>query len=189
MGTRGDYGFIYKGKLYVMYNNFDSYPERPGLGWQLVREIVWANLERWKVALDTIKLCSGTPTEEDIKALREGTDTSVREGSLTDWYVLTRKNQGSALRVLQSGYFLGTVTTVDSDTDLKGHFEHVWGYLVDFDSNMFRVFIARHERHDLGCPLSAVQDTMFDEDWIIAFNANEEEKRRAEEKESAEDLE
>jgi hypothetical protein len=178
MGTRGNYGFIYKGKLYIMYNHFDSYPERPGLGWTLVREIVWANLERWKVALDTIKICSGKPTEEDIKALRGSTDTNVDDGELTNWNVLTRKNQGSALRVLQSGYFNGTVEKVDSE--LANNFSNEWGYAIDFDSNKFRVFIGPNERHDLGCALDAVPDTMFENDWIVAFNSNEEKKRASE---------
>lgn len=182
MGTRGNYGFIYKGKLYVMYNHFDSYPENPGLGWTLVKEIVWANLERWKVALDTIKICSGKPTEEDVEALRASTDTNVDNGELSNWYVLTRKNQGSALRVLQSGYFNGTVKTVDSE--LANNFNNDWGYVIDFDSNKFRVFIWAEERHDLGCALDAVPDTMFDNDWIDAFNTNEKAKRA---KKSADD--
>jgi hypothetical protein len=152
--------------------------ERPGLGWTLVREIVWANLERWKVALVTIKICSGKPTEEDVKALRASTDTKVDDGSLSNWYVLTRKNQGSALRVLQSGYFNGTVEAVDSE--LANNFSNEWGYAIDFDNNKFRIFIGPEERHDLGCALDAVSDTMFDDNWIEAFNSNENEKRARE---------
>jgi hypothetical protein len=144
-----------------------------------------ANSERWKVALDTIKICSGKPTEEDIKALRGSTDTNVDDGEVTNWYVLTRKNQGSALRVLQSGYFNGTVRTVDSE--LANNFSNEWGYAIDFDSNKFRVFIGPNERHDLGCALDAVPDTMFENDWIVAFNSNEEKKRASESVDSDDD--
>jgi len=38
MGTRGIFGFIYKGKRYIVYNHFDSYPS--GLGLWLLIEII-----------------------------------------------------------------------------------------------------------------------------------------------------
>jgi hypothetical protein len=192
MGTRGNYGFVHKGKVYVMYNHYDSYPERPGLGWTLVHEILWANLERWKTALETIRVTSDepAPTKKDIEALRESTDTNVDNGSLKNWYVLTRKNQGSAVRVLQSGYLHGTCRDLADDFAMD---QGDWGYLMDFDKDTFRIWVLGEERPELGCRLSQISETMFDKAWIDSFNimqrAKEEEdtKRKAEKEENEED--
>jgi hypothetical protein len=50
MGTKGFYAFIYKGKRYVIYNYYDSYPE--ALGNDLLNELRKRNLEEWKVLLE-----------------------------------------------------------------------------------------------------------------------------------------
>ncbi len=50
MGTKGFYAFIYKGKRYVIYNYYDSYPE--ALGNDLINELRKRDLEEWKVLLD-----------------------------------------------------------------------------------------------------------------------------------------
>lgn len=182
MGTRGYLAFIYKGKLYKIYNHWDSYPQRPGLGWQLVREICWGNLERWKKAIENLKFCTGTPTEEDIQNLREYTDLSVSEQSTKDWYCLTRKCQGGILKILQSGYFNGSCEDVPETLT----FGHVWSYLLDFDNNKFRIWQGDKEYPEYACPLDGVKETMFNKDWVDAWNKKHKEGE-AEDEEKVDD--
>jgi hypothetical protein len=57
MATRGLFGFFYKGKYYVVFNHFDSYPE--GLGRKIVKELKEAlkdGLIRWIQLLSQIKI-------------------------------------------------------------------------------------------------------------------------------------
>lgn len=170
MGTRGFLAFIYKGKLYVMYNQLDCYPEPPGLGWTVVQEILWANLEKWKAALDNIKVADGKPTEEDIKALRPYTDLQVSSQSTDDWYCLTRKCQGSALRILQSGYFYGSVYSLSDVKNISDYFTQDWAYLIDFDKNEFRTFQGRQEVEFWRFPLEAIPENLFERESIETFN-------------------
>jgi hypothetical protein len=63
MGTRGFYVFKYKGIYYIYYQHYDSYPERPGLGQQIVDEVkkfTLEDIEKIKSLLLNIKL-----TEEE----------------------------------------------------------------------------------------------------------------------------
>jgi hypothetical protein len=79
MGTHGLYGFYYNGKLYLIYNRWDSYPS--GLGSTLVNEIKEAlkdgTFENWKNLL--IKAVIILEDEED------------------------QENDGSFLKILNSG--------------------------------------------------------------------------------------
>jgi hypothetical protein len=59
------------------------------MGWTLVQEIQWGNLETWKRALDNIKVAKGKPTEKDKKALSPYCDLTVNSQSEDDWYCLT----------------------------------------------------------------------------------------------------
>ena len=53
MGTRGWIIFKYKGKYYVFYNNWDSYPEKPsGLGNRLIIDLKKYNSEQLIELLD-----------------------------------------------------------------------------------------------------------------------------------------
>ena len=56
MGTRGIYGFFYKGKFYCFYNHWDSYPR--GLGVTLLKELVKiveeGRLNEWKEKLELL---------------------------------------------------------------------------------------------------------------------------------------
>jgi hypothetical protein len=83
MGTLGLFGFVYKGKYYLAYNHFDSYPS--GLGIYLINELISAiknnQLGNWIKMLENIKviyeLDNIVPTEEDIKKLEPYTDLSA----------------------------------------------------------------------------------------------------------------
>ena len=142
MGTCGYWAIIYKGKVYLTYNHFDSYPERPGLGWTLVHDLQWGNIDTWKWALDNIKPCTDgrRPTEEDKDALRAYTDLEVGWQSRDDWYCLTRKCQGSVTKTLQSGYFNGSIYDFDEERLVEDLGGEQWGYAIDLDKNEFRTF-------------------------------------------------
>lgn len=132
MGTRGLFGFYYRGKFYVVYNHWDSYPE--GLGAQIVAELkraVQANrLGEWIQLLEHLKIVSSTvpPTQEDIEKLRPYTDLKVSNQSPTDWYCLLRGCQGSLTSVLECGY-------LDNCVNDQGvpHWEE-YAYIVNFDT-------------------------------------------------------
>ncbi len=63
MGTKGFYAFIYKGKRYVIYNYYDSYPS--GLGNDLLNELRKRNLEEWKALLDKCIIIDSEETYND----------------------------------------------------------------------------------------------------------------------------
>ena len=79
MGTRGKYGFYYKQKYYLFYNQFDSYPE--GLGNILLLQI--KTLIKWCIdnnvnfyeyigqKIETAKIVTDEdePTDEDKQKL------------------------------------------------------------------------------------------------------------------------
>jgi hypothetical protein len=166
MGTRGVFGFYYKGKFYVVYNHFDSYPT--GLGANIAQEIVAAGQEgiaMWKEALDAgcmvIVPCFGEngpqPTPEDVARLAPYTDSGGSPGGrLDDWYVLTHKCQGTLVGVMESGYLLNHV-----DDQGQPHWEQ-YGYIVNLDEGRFHYyvgsFLARCRR------LDKVTATMFDDE-------------------------
>ena len=52
MGTRGIWGFVYKGSGYYFYCNYDAYPA--GLGITLINQIISMNLEEIKQILSVI---------------------------------------------------------------------------------------------------------------------------------------
>lgn len=137
MGTRGLYGFYYKGKFYVIYNHFDSYPS--GLGCNIVNEIQnemdkYGNLDRWIEMLKNIKVLSETtqptqPTQQDIDKLAPYTDLSISNKSTFDWYCLLSKTQGSINKVFESGYLLNHV-----NDEQEPYFQE-YAYIVNFDTN------------------------------------------------------
>jgi putative hemolysin len=133
MGTRGLFGFYYRGNFYVVYNHWDSYPE--GLGAQIVAELKRAIQENrigeWIQLLNQLKVVALNvpPTHEDIEKLRPYTDLKVSTQSPTDWYCLLRGCQGSLETVLKCGY-------IDNCVNDQG--EPQWeeyAYIVNYDTN------------------------------------------------------
>jgi len=92
MGTRGFFAFHYKGKYYVMYNQFDSRPS--GLGTDLLREIKSAidngTLDEWKAKLEALVIVNedDISTPEQIEQLALYTDLGVSNQSTDYWYCL-----------------------------------------------------------------------------------------------------
>lgn len=133
MGTRGLFGFFYKGKYYVVYNHWDSYPK--GLGAIIVKELKQAieegRLEEWINLLIQIKIVDESipPTAEEIEKLKIYADLKVSHQSYEDWYCLLRNCQGSLEKVLASGYMVNHV-----DEDGNPIWEE-YAYIVNLDTN------------------------------------------------------
>jgi hypothetical protein len=144
MGTRGYFGFYYKGKYYMVYNHFDSYWER--LGKNVIAEL--------KELLNTIgydELCKQVeglklidndiePTDEEINRLRKFSDLTVSTQNIHEWYCLLRKCQGSLKNVLESGYVESNELEFEEYTyvvDLDNQFVKSYGCSVDDISEKF----------------------------------------------------
>jgi hypothetical protein len=150
MGTSGLFGFVHKGRYYVVYNHMDSYPK--GLGAKLAREIDAAGpagLERWKAAFDNeelvvVRACEDDeddenntpePTAEDAARLAPYAYDKSDPLGARDWDLLTYKCQGSLVRVMKSGYVFNRVNV---------HGEPLWeehAFLVNFDCHQFEHYI------------------------------------------------
>lgn len=169
MGTKGYFAIVYKGKVYFSYSQFDAYPQGPcGMGLTLVNDIRWGNIETWKWALDNIKQTSGTPTEEDKKALILYADPNPH--FLDEWYRLTRKCQGSIAKTLKSGYFMGEIAPFDEKLLVTTLGTLEWGYAINLDKNEFRTFQGGKEIHFWRFPLDAIPLGTFSEVSMRAFN-------------------
>lgn len=132
MGTRGLFGFYYKGKYYVVYNHFDSY--KSGLGRSIVDQIKKAMLEgtfgEWKELLEKIIEVdqSVPPSQEEIEKLKEYANLKVNRRTYQDWYCLLHRCQGSLDKVLKSGYIVNSV-----DENGTPYWES-YNYIVNFDT-------------------------------------------------------
>jgi len=138
MGTRGLFGFFYKGKYYVAYNHFDSYTS--GLGVWVVTELEKAikenKIEEWKQLVDNLKEvnCNVPPTEEEIEKLKEYANLGVSYQKYEDWYCLLHKCQGSLSKVLESGYIVNCVNK-DGKPDWESY-----AYIVNLDQDVLEFY-------------------------------------------------
>jgi hypothetical protein len=88
MGTRGLFGFRYKGKYYLFYNHWDSYIT--GLGADIISQIKEAidhnRLEEWKEKVLLFEIVNDDiePTAEQIERLKPFN----RESSINERLVL-----------------------------------------------------------------------------------------------------
>ena len=143
MGTRGQYGFFYKGKYYLFYNHFDSYVD--GLGIKIFKELIeliktcnLENVDLYKYIgdyIDKAKIVTNDdkPTPGDILKLRCLTDLQVSNQSPDDWYCLTRKCQGSISAHLYTGIFYCEV--LDELPDPEIFIEYT--YIIDLEKRVF----------------------------------------------------
>lgn len=163
MGTRGLYGFYYRGRFYLVYNHYDSYPT--GLGADLAREICAAGavgIARWKEAFDSGAIVimdewgADDPTPEQVERLRDYMVAPEGNRNL-DWYLLLRRCQGSIERVIESGHLLNNVT--DNEPDWQEY-----AYVVNLDTSTLDFYDG--ERCLVRRPLSEVTVAMFDTDDV-----------------------
>jgi len=157
MGTRGFLGFVIDGAEKITYNHFDSYPE--GLG-NDVRD--WLSTVDLAQAADSARMLrvvdpDSVPTAEEKEALQQYADAHVGSQRLDDWYVLLRHTQGEPALILAAG-----VMGDSAEFPLNSLFAE-WGYIVDFDSQMFEVYKGfQHEPHEEGRFASRTGDGMHE---------------------------
>ena len=140
MGTRGLFGFCYKGKYYIIYNHYDSYPQ--GLGNNLLKEIKKAIdaglLNDWKEKIQGLVIIvpGDIPTPEQIIAMEPYTNLSLGWDQPT-WYCYLHKCQGSFERVLSSGYIDNSdgIQNVNTRPILDLFLEYL--YILNFDDQTF----------------------------------------------------
>lgn len=143
MGTRGWIVLVVQGKLIVMYNHYDSYPE--WLGKNLTEEIkeLYEKYGRdvlCQMILDLkiINSASPKPTAEEVELLLPYCSSLLTGRKITnwDWYCLLRECQGSLSKTLESGYAL--TETADSLSDCKPDLLIEYVYILNFDDNTFK---------------------------------------------------
>lgn len=136
MGTRGFLGFVVDGVEKITYNQFDSYPS--GLGRDVLRWLRFAATDipslREKVAALRVVDEDSEPTEDDVKWLSEFADLNVSAKDPREWYALLRETQGNPSAILQAAVLID-----GSDFPMNSLFCE-WGYLVDFDAQMFEAY-------------------------------------------------
>ena len=179
MGTRGKFGFFYKGKYYTCYNHFDSYPR--ALGVNLLLGIINADLDEWIRLLESIREVSNQvkPTQEEINNLKKYTDLTVGKESPEDWFCLLRFTQGSFHHVLHSGY-MENVQGVDLYEE--------YSYVLDLDNKMFRA--KGKELKEVNINLEKEEMMKYVKEWpeeeVVNEKYDPEEKLRNEKKARAE---
>ena len=147
MGTRGFVGFVAEGREVIAYNHWDSYPG--GLGVSTLEWLRSANLDVVAKHAPNVKLVSDDiePTNEDIEALKATYDPNVDQGrsERPTWYQLLRGAQGNLGAMIRAGY------VEDAGTFPADSLYAEWGYIVDFDMQVFEVYQGfQHEQHRNG---------------------------------------
>jgi hypothetical protein len=144
MGTRGLFGFVYKGNYYLFYHHCDSHPTV--LGADIIRQIKEAidqnRLDEWKekiLLLETVNR-DVHPTPAQIERLKPFTDLTVGRGSTSDWYCLLRKCQGKLQANLDTGIFYDEGF---SKSQLMGFLQ--FSYVVNLDDNTLDLYGSRKQ--------------------------------------------
>lgn len=145
MGTRGFVGFVVDGTEKIAYNHFDSYPS--GLGVDMLAWLRKAHIGGARRLAGQLRVVdpTSTPTAEDIEKLSAYADKGVGSQQVDDWYVLLRRTQGNPAAMLDAG-----VIEDAKDFPADSLFAE-WGYVVDFDTNVFEAYKGfQAARHDGG---------------------------------------
>ncbi len=135
MGTRGFITFVVDGREMTTYNHFDSYPNGLGLdvlGWLV--EAVKKDDTIGRVRALQVVNGNAKPTTTQINRLRAFHNPNVSTGSPLEWYSLLRNTQGDCDAILKAGVM------IDARAFPADSLFAEWGYVIDFDANMFEVY-------------------------------------------------
>ncbi len=128
MAVGGTIRIIYNGKFVCLYNHWTSFPN--DLGLNLVKELIKLlnefSINELKVKFEKLVIVTNnrTPNNEEINMLRQYSDITVSFQSLSDWYCLLYKCQGSIIKTLEAGYAL--------HNDKK----EIFNYIIDLDQGI-----------------------------------------------------
>lgn len=155
MGTKGFYAFIYKGKRYVIYNYYDSYPD--ALGNDLLNELRKCDLEEWKSLLDE---CIIIDSEEmyniyfndsvfKYNLVNYFKEIIFKFSSNTNIEEIVQKIDYNGIfhcygrvcsmeKVLNSGFlFISSGDPCGYMSEDYIPYDSEYGYIIDFDKNLF----------------------------------------------------
>lgn len=149
MGTKGYFGFYYKGKYYLVRNQFDSFPRHVGTDLlNEVKEMVKnKKIDEWKMKIESLRLLIH---DEDFDALtmeersfiihhfdnpffkkvRYPFFEDTSKFTIDDLYHLFKMNP-SFTKILDSGFIL-----MDDDIE-KTKYDTSYGYILDLDNYTF----------------------------------------------------
>jgi len=141
MGTRGLFGFHFKGRTKVTYNHFDSYPG--GLGLDLLKELRELDPEAVRKAASGTRLVSGQgkPTEKVQARYQPVSNTGVNKQTTEDWYCLLRECQGTIKPWVTGGKLPEPARHMIDGKSFGGDPVFCeYGYVINLDSGMFEVY-------------------------------------------------
>ena len=136
MGTRGLYGFRYRGNDKTTYNHYDSYPD--WLGSDMLEYCSKHDVETMKKIYDNIYLVNESvkPTQKDIDlCVTAGWyDGNVSRQTPDEWYCLLRNTQGD-LSVYDS-YMDGKLPMIDNHHFIEDSLFCEYAYIINLDDEV-----------------------------------------------------
>ena len=127
MGTRGAFGFRRRGKTYMIYNHFDSYPS--GLGCWFVSDI--------QEILKTMTLEDLGKIIDAFIVYDEHTSTCSILGTGMNIPVDTSKSYDDGYNGLQEIIKNGYIRVMAGDDIASGQYDIEYYYILDFDNELF----------------------------------------------------
>ena len=158
MGTRGLYGFRYRGIDKTTYNHYDSYPDC--LGSDMLEYCSKHDVERMKKIYDNIYLVneSDKPSQKDIKlCLTAGWyDGNVSRKTTEEWYCLLRNTQGD-LSVYDS-YMDGKLPMIDNHEFIQDSLFCEYAYIINLDEEVLEFWVGFQKKPQEGNRYGEVPD-------------------------------
>lgn len=139
MGTRGAMGFYRDGQYKVVYNHFDSYPDR--LGNDVLDYIHSKSIDDMNKAFDRIELFDpeSKPTKEQIEKCAAYTDLSVSRQSTDDWYCVLRGAQGNLDAYAEVGLMPDDAAFMGNGLFCE------YAYIINLDDEVLEVYDGRDD--------------------------------------------
>lgn len=160
MSTRGVTGYVANGKWYVMYNHSDSYPR-----WLGMRVLEFCKtVKDWDLVKERVAQVQLVEGEDEVnQEVRElyyqyYSNPNIIVGSLNaqdksanTWYWFLRNLQGAEiLREIASG---NVKHMIDNHLFMRDSLFCEWGYIVDLDEMVLRVYKGINKKFDANTAL------------------------------------